>query len=145
MQLVYDTSGCSSQGFSWSPSNRYLNRSKLASTRLCNNHIIIIKHQHFVAVAIHGFQLGSIHKFRSGPQIGSHPLRRRSPLAALQHCRRGCQRAGCCLGQSLVPSISWSPSNRYLIRSKLASTRLCDNHIITIISCSGIGSHITTQ
>ena len=34
-------SGCSSQGFSWSPSNRYLNRSKLASTRLCNNHIII--------------------------------------------------------------------------------------------------------
>ena len=37
MQLVYDTSGCSSQGFSWSPSNRYLNRSKLASTRLCNN------------------------------------------------------------------------------------------------------------
>ena len=33
-------SGCSSQGFSWSPSNRYLNGSKLASTRLCNNHII---------------------------------------------------------------------------------------------------------
>ena len=30
MQLVYDTSGCSSQGFSWSPSNRYLNRAKLA-------------------------------------------------------------------------------------------------------------------
>ena len=29
-----------SQGFSWSPSNTYLNRSKLASTRLCNNHII---------------------------------------------------------------------------------------------------------
>ena len=28
-----------SQGLSWSPSNRYLNRSKLASTRLCNNHI----------------------------------------------------------------------------------------------------------
>ena len=42
MQLVYDTSGCSSQGLSWSRSNRYLNRSKLASTRLCNNHIIII-------------------------------------------------------------------------------------------------------
>jgi len=41
-ELVYDTSRCSSQGFSWSPSNRYLNRSKLASTRLCNNHIIII-------------------------------------------------------------------------------------------------------
>ena len=41
MQLVYDTSGCSSQGLSWSPSNRYLNRSKLASTRLCNNHIFI--------------------------------------------------------------------------------------------------------
>jgi len=40
MQLVYDTSGCSSQGLSWSPSYRYLNRSKLASTRLCNNHII---------------------------------------------------------------------------------------------------------
>ena len=40
--LVYDTSGCSAQGFSWSPSNRSLNRSKLASTRLCNNHIIII-------------------------------------------------------------------------------------------------------
>ena len=39
---VYETSGCSSQGFSWSPSNKYLNRSKLASTRLCNNHIIII-------------------------------------------------------------------------------------------------------
>ena len=39
MQLVYNTSGCSSQGFSWSPSDRYLNRSKLASTRLCNNHI----------------------------------------------------------------------------------------------------------
>ena len=38
--MSYDTSGCSSQGFSWSPSNRYLNRSKLASTRLCNNHII---------------------------------------------------------------------------------------------------------
>ena len=37
--LVYDTSGCSSQGFSWSSSNRYLNRSKLASTWLCNNHI----------------------------------------------------------------------------------------------------------
>ena len=34
-------SGCSSQGFSWSPSNRYLNRSKLASTRLCNNHIML--------------------------------------------------------------------------------------------------------
>ena len=34
-------SECSSQGFSWPPSNRYLNRSKLASTRLCNNHIII--------------------------------------------------------------------------------------------------------
>ena len=41
MLLVYDTSGCSPQGFSWSPSNRYLNRSKLASTRLCNNHIIL--------------------------------------------------------------------------------------------------------
>ena len=41
MQLVYDTSGCSSQGFSWSPNNRYLDKSKLASTRLCNNHIII--------------------------------------------------------------------------------------------------------
>ena len=39
----YDTSGCSSQGLSWSPSNRYLNRSKLASTRLCNNHTISIK------------------------------------------------------------------------------------------------------
>ena len=35
------TSGCSSQGFSWSHSNRCLNRSTLASTRLCNNHIII--------------------------------------------------------------------------------------------------------
>ena len=31
MQIVHDTSGCSSQGFSWSPSNRYLSRSKLAS------------------------------------------------------------------------------------------------------------------
>ena len=41
MQLVNDTSGCSSQGLSWSPSNRYLNRSKLASTRLCNNHIYV--------------------------------------------------------------------------------------------------------
>ena len=41
MLLVYDTSGCSSQGFSWSPSNRYLDRSKLASTRLCNSHIIM--------------------------------------------------------------------------------------------------------
>ena len=41
-ELVYDTSKCSSQGFSWSPSHRSLNRSKLASTRLCNNHIIII-------------------------------------------------------------------------------------------------------
>ena len=39
MQLIYGTSGCSSQGFSWSLSNRYLHRSKLASTRLCNNHI----------------------------------------------------------------------------------------------------------
>ena len=38
-ERVYDTSGFSSQGFSWSPSNRYLNRSKLASTRLLNNHI----------------------------------------------------------------------------------------------------------
>ena len=37
--LLHFTSGCSSQGFSWSPSNRYLNSSKLASTRLCNNHI----------------------------------------------------------------------------------------------------------
>ena len=37
MLLVHDTSGCSSQGLSWSPSNRYLNRSKLASTRSCNN------------------------------------------------------------------------------------------------------------
>ena len=36
--LVYDTGGCSSQGFSWSPSNRYLIRSMLASTRLCNDH-----------------------------------------------------------------------------------------------------------
>ena len=44
-QLVYDTNGCSSQGFSWSPSNRYLNRSKLASARLCNNHTIIISLQ----------------------------------------------------------------------------------------------------
>ena len=35
--FFYDTSGCSSQGFSWLPSNRYLNRSKLASTRLCSN------------------------------------------------------------------------------------------------------------
>ena len=35
----------SSQGFSWSPSNRYLNRTKLelAATRLCNNHIIIMR------------------------------------------------------------------------------------------------------
>ena len=41
-QLEYDTSKCSSQGFSWSPSNRYLDRSKLASTRLCNNHIIML-------------------------------------------------------------------------------------------------------
>ena len=32
------TSGCSSQGSSWSRSNRHLNRSKLAPTRLCNNH-----------------------------------------------------------------------------------------------------------
>ena len=40
----YDTSGCNSQGFSWSPSNRFLNRSKLASTRLCNNHIIYLEH-----------------------------------------------------------------------------------------------------
>ena len=41
LQHVHDTSGCSSQGFSWSPGNRYLNGSKLASTRLRNNHIII--------------------------------------------------------------------------------------------------------
>ena len=39
--LVYDTSGCNSQDISWLPSNRYLNRSKLTSTRLCSNHIII--------------------------------------------------------------------------------------------------------
>jgi len=38
--LVYDTSGCSFQGISWSPGYRYLNRSKLASTRLRDNHIM---------------------------------------------------------------------------------------------------------
>ena len=37
MWLVYDTSGCSSQGISWLPTCRYLNRSTLASTRLCNS------------------------------------------------------------------------------------------------------------
>jgi len=50
MQLVYDTSGCSSQGFSWSPSDKYLNRSKLASTRLCNNHITILLLCHCVSL-----------------------------------------------------------------------------------------------
>ena len=40
-QWIY-TSGCSSQGFSWTPIYRYLNRSTLASTRLCHNHIIIM-------------------------------------------------------------------------------------------------------
>ena len=45
MQLVFDSSGCSSQCISWSLSNRYLNRSKLASTRLCNNHSMWSSHQ----------------------------------------------------------------------------------------------------
>ena len=41
MLLVYDTSGSSFQVFSWSPSTRYLKRSKLASTRLCSKNIIV--------------------------------------------------------------------------------------------------------
>ena len=48
--LVYDTSGCSSQGVSWSPSNGCLNKSKQASTQLIYNHII--SHE---SVSIPGF------------------------------------------------------------------------------------------
>ena len=57
-------SGCNFQGFSWSPSNGSLNRSKLASTRLCNNQIIIIIiiYVHFVsATIVHLFHAGVAH------------------------------------------------------------------------------------
>ena len=65
MQPIYDTSGCSSQGFSWSLRNRYLNKSKLASTRLCNNHIIIFLHDTYI---IQG-QLRSWAEQQSEPRV----------------------------------------------------------------------------
>ena len=56
---------CNSQGVSWSPSNRYLNGSKLAITRrLCDNQIIGL-----VDVLVHGQVLAYTPDARSEPSV----------------------------------------------------------------------------
>ena len=120
MQLVYDTSGCSSRGVSWSPSNRYLNRSQPASTRLCDNHIIMS-----CLCSSQGFSWSPSNRYLSRSKLAS-PRLISQPYIIMHVSLLECDTSGCS-----SQDFSWSPSNRHVNRSKLASTRLCYNHNIT--------------
>ena len=105
--LMQASDGCSSQGSSWSPSNRYLNRSKLASTRLCNNHIIIaIKPW---TLQIQGRPSSSQQLLQSRPY--SPPSAPMLPLplpvgrcrGSFLHCADSCSGEVCRLGGWLYP------------------------------------------